>query len=78
MAIGVQLSLGGQPSQRLLFEHCRIGREIFENPRLQNKKAAVDPAAVAGRFLLEMHDLLLILGEYQRAKPVPAVAPPLW
>src|SRR5688572_21144961 len=52
-----QLPLAGQRLQRLALPRRRIAAaDIVQAPGLEHKEPAVDPCAVAGRFLGELRD----------------------
>ena len=56
MAEGPQLAVRGQALERLPFEQGVVARDPVQHRRLQDEEAAVHPAAVALRLLLEGPD----------------------
>src|SRR5207248_4755 len=60
------LTVGREPFEGLMLPHGLVALDQAADLRRQHEKAAIDPAAVTGRFLEEADDL--VFRERQRAE----------
>src|SRR5262245_53136146 len=60
VTMGNQLSIRGQPFQRLAFPVGRVALDEFQHRGFQDKEAAVDPALARLRLLIEFHDAIAV------------------
>src|SRR3954467_8811177 len=67
VTVGSELPVLRQALERLLLPDGGVVAEIVEDRGLQHEEAAIDPAAVAPRLLLEMPDH--IVADIERTKP---------
>ncbi len=66
MAIGGQLTVGGESLHRVCFEAACVSFQVIEDRRFEDQKSAVDPALAYLRFLGEFgHDVAV---EYEAAE----------
>src|SRR6266511_1689103 len=60
MMEGAQLARTRQARQRVLLERGGIAFDVFAHLGREHEEAAIDPLSVAGRFLLEVEDRIVV------------------